>query len=386
MALLDFIPVIGDIINAGASHYENVRSQHFQREMMHDQMDWAEKMNEQQQEWQESMWNKNNQYNSPIAQLSRAKAAGINPNAVFGSNGSSVAATMPQQPQIPSAPGGMSAPGFPSLFGGLSQDMRESILLGKQRELLDAQIKNIQSNTKSTDADVERKNMENGVWLQGWNVDMAAKAANVHLTKTQQESVQYQVDVLFPQQEEMNEAELNNLLGAAVKLHEEVKTIQKQQGLIDEQIKTQKAEQGLIGAQTEAQNASADVSRKTAKSIDYQNKVDKAKADIAEQYGVDISQLDAIEGINVQLSAAGNSPEQIEKFWEATRGELGERFKSALYKAVDDPIGTVGKVVGVGGKAKVLRKAVPSTSSRVNPRSSNTSNIKPKRRVTTYYE
>ena len=43
------------------------------------------------------MWNKNNEYNSPSAQMSRLKAAGLNPNMVYGS-GSVVGNTTTQMP------------------------------------------------------------------------------------------------------------------------------------------------------------------------------------------------------------------------------------------------------------------------------------------------
>ena len=48
--------------------------------------DFQGQMQSQQMQWNEDMWNKQNEYNTPANQLSRASAAGINPNAIFGYN------------------------------------------------------------------------------------------------------------------------------------------------------------------------------------------------------------------------------------------------------------------------------------------------------------
>lgn len=46
--------------------------------------DFQGQMQSQQMQWNEDMWNKQNDYNTPANQLARASAAGINPNAIFG--------------------------------------------------------------------------------------------------------------------------------------------------------------------------------------------------------------------------------------------------------------------------------------------------------------
>lgn len=389
MALLDFIPIVGDLINAGSSHYENVRSQHFQRDMMREQMAWSEKMNAQQQEWQEMMWNKSNEYNSPIEQLERAKAAGINPNALVNGGANMGSATMAQQPQIPSAPAGMSAPGFPNILGDLGGDIYNALLMSKQRELLEAQKKNIEANTRGQDLDSERKTMENSVWMTDWNIKQAAATADINLKKEQLNEVQFNVDVLLPQQEEMNEQQLNNMLAAAQKISKEIAVLEKQKALVAEQIKTQQAEQGLIGAQQEETNARRNLVDKQATAQQYENDVAKVKANIANEYGIDVSQLDAIEQINIELAKAGATEEQISNFWSATRGELLERFKSGLSKTLDNPLGTansVGNIVRGRGRAKgnVPKQSYGTMTS--TSKSTPNPQFKPKRRVTTYYE
>ena len=52
-------------------------------------------------EWQEKMWNKQNEYNLPVNQVARLKEAGINPNTAFGSASSTMSAAIPGSPSLP---------------------------------------------------------------------------------------------------------------------------------------------------------------------------------------------------------------------------------------------------------------------------------------------
>lgn len=52
-------------------------------------------------EWQEEMWNKQNEYNLPINQRKRLEEAGINPNLAFGSAASAMSASVPGSPVVP---------------------------------------------------------------------------------------------------------------------------------------------------------------------------------------------------------------------------------------------------------------------------------------------
>lgn len=57
-----------------------------------------------QNEWNLSMWNKQNEYNSPAQQMARYKAAGLNPNLIYGQGSPGLASPMPQA-QSPQAKG-----------------------------------------------------------------------------------------------------------------------------------------------------------------------------------------------------------------------------------------------------------------------------------------
>lgn len=55
----------------------------------------------QSRDWQEDMWQKQNEYNLPINQVARLRQAGINPNLAFGSAASAMGAAVPGSPSTP---------------------------------------------------------------------------------------------------------------------------------------------------------------------------------------------------------------------------------------------------------------------------------------------
>lgn len=355
MALLDFLPIIGDIIDAGAGHYENNRQMHFQRDMMHEQMAWQEKMNAQQQEWQEGMWNKTNEYNTPNAQLNRLMAAGINPNnAGMQVAGGSNNASMAQQPEIPGAPGGLpgSSPG-PTHFG---QGFEASALLDAQRKNIEANTEKIKEETRGQGIINERGEMENSVWMTNWNVDLAMKKSNIDLTKQQKDNLQFQFDILFPQEEEMNEKQIDLLCGTAKKLAQEVANLKKEEKKIDEEIKTEQQKQGVLASEQAVNYAQAENIKANTEGTQSENVIKNMIAKVAKETGVDITKLSAMEQINLQLAKAGYNESEIEGFWEATRGDLSSQFQNTLKRWFVD--GGAGTAIGAGIGAAVGAKGV----------------------------
>lgn len=92
-----------------------------------------------QQYWQERMWDKNNEYNTPKNQIQRLKDAGLNPNLMYGQgtvgNSSSPAS-------------GVSTPRMlPVNYGQGLVGATDQILKMKQAELLDAQKNKVESTT-----------------------------------------------------------------------------------------------------------------------------------------------------------------------------------------------------------------------------------------------
>lgn len=99
--------------------------------------EWSEKMYSQQRADALADWNMQNAYNSPESQMARLKAAGLNPNLVYG-NGA--VATSGQQPRAASAPSW--SPRAPELALGSAMTTFYDIKLKKQSiDNMDAMIK-----------------------------------------------------------------------------------------------------------------------------------------------------------------------------------------------------------------------------------------------------
>lgn len=94
------------------------------------------------QAWNEEMWNKTNEYNSPSARIQRGMAAGINPNSIVGGDLSSPASTV-----TTSAQSGASAPGVPSFASSLLTS--------------DAQVANLLAQVRKTNADAQGQEIQN---------------------------------------------------------------------------------------------------------------------------------------------------------------------------------------------------------------------------------
>lgn len=82
-----------------AAKAQQEREQKFNAEQALLNREWQTAERTSQNQWNLDMWNRTNEYNSLSAQIERALAAGVNPNAVIG-NGAGVAASAPQGANI----------------------------------------------------------------------------------------------------------------------------------------------------------------------------------------------------------------------------------------------------------------------------------------------
>lgn len=108
--------------------------------------DANERMQQRQNAWNLEQWNRNNAYNSPSAQMQRLKAAGLNPDLMYGQGtpGLSSAPAQGSNP-IPKQPFRMDLD--PTMFAQLS--------------LIDAQKKNVDADTQVKLADAEGRQQNN---------------------------------------------------------------------------------------------------------------------------------------------------------------------------------------------------------------------------------
>lgn len=88
-------------------------------------------------EQQKDMWNAQNQYNTPSAQMSRYRDAGLNPNLIYGqgSNGNSTSIPTPATPTMQAAH--VDRIPYETLVGGLGDDLLKAYNFKLQREKLE---------------------------------------------------------------------------------------------------------------------------------------------------------------------------------------------------------------------------------------------------------
>lgn len=217
------LPGIG--LGAATSLIGGAIDSHFQGSAMDKQNAWSEKMNLQQQEWQEKMWNMNNEYNTPAAQMQRAIDAGINPNTVAG-NGDMGQAVMAQQPVIPNSNSGFGV-------GSAAANMTNSAQLGllqAQKDNIEADTQNKLANAGTQEAQKELigKQVENFKIQNDWlpkekeayigevHAQTSSLVEKAHLDKVQADQVEYMVDNILPLQKELTLKEIAQV-GVAIK-------------------------------------------------------------------------------------------------------------------------------------------------------------------------
>lgn len=93
---------------------------------------WNEKMMDKQRQWALDDWNRQNQYNSPTAQMQRLREAGLNPNLVYGNGATTTAGEIRSTDVKPWNP---KAPNFES--------MGNSVMAYQDVRMREAQINNL---------------------------------------------------------------------------------------------------------------------------------------------------------------------------------------------------------------------------------------------------
>lgn len=131
----------GSILNAFGVKSTNSA----QTKIAKENREWTSQENEKNRQWQQMMWEKENQYNTPSAQMKRFAEAGVNP-LMFSQNGvssgiasSAGAPSMSASPSLPQ----LSAPRFGDAFSGVGAGIGRMLEMRK----VDADVANQQSQT-----------------------------------------------------------------------------------------------------------------------------------------------------------------------------------------------------------------------------------------------
>lgn len=106
-------------------------------------------------DWQEKMWNMQNQYNSPQAQMQRLKSAGLNPDLMYSQGTTGIAQGISEPSQAT-----MQAPQLQGLdTSSLVQSIQNEHLLQGQLDLLRSQKDNVDADTHGKDVDNQNKQL-----------------------------------------------------------------------------------------------------------------------------------------------------------------------------------------------------------------------------------
>lgn len=160
------------------------------KKMAQYQFDLNEKAAENAYGRQVDFWDMQNEYDTPVNQMARYQAAGINPNAVFGQV-SGNAASGSSAPQA--APSDVSS-------AMTAQYQRSALALQAARQvaetrLIDAQAKNINADTDNKAADTANKEKEN-TWIDQLRaVEVNLADAQAFKTDKEREYVQKQIQL-----------------------------------------------------------------------------------------------------------------------------------------------------------------------------------------------
>ena len=146
----------GALLNAGLGVVGNFIGNKQAEHNQHQQNEFNAAEAQKTRDWQEMMWNKNNEYNTPLAQVNRIQEAGLNPNLVYG-NGT-------MQNVSPMASSGAQASSTPfndSIAARHAQNF-DAIMRGLQTAITMQELKNkklegnnIESNTNKNNAEAK---------------------------------------------------------------------------------------------------------------------------------------------------------------------------------------------------------------------------------------
>lgn len=176
-----------------------VKNRRHQNAMLEKEQAWSEKMANQQNQWNLDQWNRENEYNSPVNQMSRMEAAGINPYnaASSGQIGSGTASSLQS-----ATPNNVSAPAYAEAYSnpvgnfisGLSSSLDNAlkvISVDREKKLTDPIVEQANQNARGSKGSADTALAE-GVKAQNDLVNEPSRvAANYNLYQSQMHEFAY---------------------------------------------------------------------------------------------------------------------------------------------------------------------------------------------------
>lgn len=250
-------------------------------------------------EQNERLWREQMEYNSPVNQMARFKQAGLNPNLAYGDNGNAGA-----PPEYISSRN--QSPQFDPMA------ISNALLIKKQLDMTDAEIANINADTRQKNASSVGQENENSVFNEKFDAFMREHWSKLGLNeaeatlKFQQGQTEYQNYVAKQLENYFNSATMQDRINSvlkhnqltdeqikvakatASKLFAEISYLRKQGELIDAKVFTEKAQRAYIESRTdlteeEKQLVRNDASLKLKMTGYYDSLADKVDAETVGQ-------------------------------------------------------------------------------------------------------
>lgn len=272
-----------------------------------------------QQEYNTSMWNKYNDYNTPSAQLARATAAGINPNQAIASITGASNSTLPATPAVPnvsstSSPTSVLMQGLSGALGAASQAANIKLMQSSARS---QELQNLMA-----EKDLAAKDDFISLTKESMAAKIRVDLSSSDLSNWQKARLEFELKEMLPVMKEKSELERQELAQRLYRGVMEINNLVISGRLLEEKINTERATQGQIIEQTRGQR--------------FDNVVRQLHASIAEDYGVDIS-ADAMSML-VELSLSGDKGQAaLDRAISTLSGIPGTVIKSG-YDNIVEPV------------------------------------------------
>ena len=273
---LNFIPVVGPLLSAGANIIGGALNNQATKDTNDANLKAVRETNQANKElakynWEQQvdMWNKNNAYNTPLSQMTRLKAAGLNPNLVYGNGVTGNSSSSIPTPATPT----MQAPHFERPdYGYIGQSSQAAISSALQARNLEADV----SLKKSQESAIASQNLVNNAKVEEiitrnartkFDYDLAKElrqnTVEAALLSTQQQKQKIQETAnnlsLFPMQRERLKIELSLMEANRDLTVKQTEKISSEIWKMAEEVANFAYDRALKAAQTRKTGAEADV-------------------------------------------------------------------------------------------------------------------------------
>lgn len=226
---------IGAGISAIGSFFTNKSNNKAANKLFDKQASFAREESQKERDWQEAMYNKNNAYNSPAAQMQRLKDAGLNPDLVYGDGSLTSPSQAPAGGAMAPTPTAV-APHFENPFADAGQIIANKKLVESQARANDAKANRDTKEVEIASADLVLRQAKN-------ESDIRLQDSTIYLN--------HRIGDLTHKQGEKIAAEINNLNSSSARLAQETELLRKSLTEMDERIATIQFERFLRSAEFE---------------------------------------------------------------------------------------------------------------------------------------